>query len=406
VRLATNLEFHYGLVNWFIGQNVMAKPTTRFVVPYLTMVGLLKEEANKLDLGHAFGEMKKSYAKDIAARYPDDPGMTKAMNEVIDRKATLLSRVMERLIEDPHLLSGWLALNRRQYRIEDGKVLWLRNPLGVLNDTYEYLNMQWDPTKPAAEVIWKHDDELLKTAIRFYVALRGTFGLKREEFYKLNDILKNEAPQGGYDAATWERIRAAHLGYEAGNELLGLLFMVAEAVSFFDFRVEPNLDVTIPARLHDAELQARMKKVLVPPPTTKADELVAPYGGMFYRQEAPGRPPFVTEGQHVEKGAPLYIIEIMKMFNTVRAPFACTIDRELFAGADGSVVSKGQPLFKITPDEKFVEVDPKEIDRERRTRTSEHLKAVLMSPYDKLYDTSESSDRDADYLARMFIAAV
>ena len=42
-NLATNLEFHYGLVNWFLGQNVMAKPTTRFVVPYLTLVGKLKE---------------------------------------------------------------------------------------------------------------------------------------------------------------------------------------------------------------------------------------------------------------------------------------------------------------------------------------------------------------------------
>ena len=41
--LATNLEFHYGLCNWFIGNNVMAKPTTRFVVPYLTLVGKLKE---------------------------------------------------------------------------------------------------------------------------------------------------------------------------------------------------------------------------------------------------------------------------------------------------------------------------------------------------------------------------
>jgi len=26
INLATNLPFHYGLVNWFIGQNVMAKP--------------------------------------------------------------------------------------------------------------------------------------------------------------------------------------------------------------------------------------------------------------------------------------------------------------------------------------------------------------------------------------------
>jgi len=56
--LATNLEFHYGLVNWFLGQNVMAKPTTRFVVPYLTLVGKLKEEAAKIDVVYAFLAMK------------------------------------------------------------------------------------------------------------------------------------------------------------------------------------------------------------------------------------------------------------------------------------------------------------------------------------------------------------
>jgi acetyl/propionyl-CoA carboxylase alpha subunit len=406
VNLATNLEFHYGLVNWFVGQNVMAKPTTRFVVPYLTLVGLLKEEANKLDLAFAFSEMRKHYSKEMAAKYPDDPSMAKAMGEIIDRKATLLARVIERLVEEPHLLAGWLSLNRRQYRLEGGKVLWLRNPLGVLNDAYEYLNMAWDPAKPAAEVIWEHDHELLQKAIRFYAALRATFGLRKEEFYKLAEILQSEAPQGGYDADTWAKIRAAHLGYEAGNELLGLLFMVAEAVHFYDFRVEPDLEVTIPARLHDPELQARMKKALVPPPATKSDELVAPYGGMFYRQEAPGRPPFVAEGQHVEKGAPLYIIEVMKMFNTVRAPFACTIDRVVMTGVDGSVVQKGQPLFKITPDEQFVERDPKEVERERRARTAEHLKAVMMSPYEKLYETVEPKDVDAEYLSRMHIAAV
>jgi acetyl/propionyl-CoA carboxylase alpha subunit len=406
VQLATNLEFHYGLVNWFIGQNVLAKPTTRFVVPYLTLVGQLKDEANKLDLPFAFAEMKKHYAALVAAENPGDAAVAKAMNDVIDRKATLLMRPMERLIEDPHLFAGWLALNRRHYRIEDGKLVWIRNPLGVVNDTYEYLNMSHDPKAPAAEVIWRHDHELLQKSIRFYVALRKTFGLRREEFYKLNDILKNEAPQGGYDAATWAQIRAAHLGYEAGNELLGLLFMLAERVRFFDFRVEPSLEVTIPAHLHDPDLQARMKKVLVPPPTTKADELVAPYGGMLYRQEAPGRPPFVAEGTHFEKGQPLYIIEVMKMFNTVRAQFSGTVDKVIFQGTDGTVVQKGQPLFKITPDEKFVARDPKEIERERRVRTAELLQAVVMGPYEKRYDV-EPRDLDVERaVAGMFIAAV
>jgi acetyl/propionyl-CoA carboxylase alpha subunit len=379
VNLATNLQFHYGLVNWFIGQNVMAKPTTRFVVPYLTLVGQLKEEANKLDIGAAFLEMKKHYAKLMATDYPDDPAAVKAMAEVLDRKATLLTRVMERLLEDPHVFAGWLSLNRKHYRHDNGKLVWIRNPLGVLKDSYDYLNMAFDPREPASEVIWEHDHELLAKSIRFYVALRERFGLRKEEFYKLNDILKNEAPQGGYDAETWARIRSAHLGYEAGNEILGLLFMVAESVRFFDFRVEPNLDVVIPEHLNDPDLQARMKKVLVPPPATKADEIVAIGGGMFYRQEAPGRPPFVSEGTHFEKGQPLYILEVMKMFNTMRAPFAGTIDKVLIQGGDGTIIQKGQPLFKITPDERFVPVDPKAVERERRARTTEHLKAVLMT---------------------------
>jgi acetyl/propionyl-CoA carboxylase alpha subunit len=405
IQLATNLQFHYGLVNWFIGQNVMAKPTTRFVVPYLTLVGQLKDESNKVDVAFAFAEMKKHYAAQVAAENPNDPGAAKAMSDVIDRKFTLLTRVMERLLDDPHLLAGWLSINRKNYRMENGKVFWIRNPLGVLNDTYEYLNMSFDPKAPAAEVIWHDDDELLQRAIRFYQSLRSTFGLRKEEFFKLNEILKSEAPQGGYDADTWAKIRAAHLGFEAGNELLGLLFMVGETVRFFDFRVEQNLDVTIPAHLHDVELQARMKKILVPPPSTKADELVAPFGGMLYRQEAPGKPPFVAEGTHFEKGQPLYIIEVMKMFNTVRATFSGTVDKVIMQGGDGTVVQKGQPLFKITPDEKFVAVDPKEIERERRSRTTAHLKAVVMSPYEKLYD-AEPKDADADEAARMFIAAV
>jgi acetyl/propionyl-CoA carboxylase alpha subunit len=377
VGIATNLEFHYGLVNWFIGQNVMAKPTTRFVVPYLTLVGQLKDESNKLDVAFAFSEMKKSYAKKAAADFPDDPSAVKATGEVLDRKGTLLTRPMERLLEDPHLFSGWLSLNRRNYEIRGGKLAWIRNPLGVLKDTYDYLNMSFDPKAPAAEVIWQHDHDLLQKSIRFYQELRKTFGLEKHEFWKLDEILQSEAPQGGYDADTWARIRSAHLGYEAGNELLGLLFMLAEKVKFFDFKVEEDLDVTIPVYLSDPDLQAKMKKVLVPPPSTKADEIVAMCGGMYYGQEGPGKPTFVHDGMHFDKGQPLYIIEVMKMFNTVRAPFSGTVDKIILTGPDGTIVQKGQPLFKITPDEKFVAVDPKEVERERRSRTTEYLKAIL-----------------------------
>ncbi|BDG10201.1 ATP-binding protein [Anaeromyxobacter paludicola] len=392
VNLATNLEFHYGLVNWFIGQNVMAKPTTRFVVPYLTLLGRLKEEASKVDPTFGFVEMKKHYARQAGVEYPGDPAMAKAVAEVLDRKSTLLTRPILRLLEDPHLFAGWLSLFRHNYRIEDGRLIWIRNALGVLNDTYEYLNMVHDPKAPAAEVIWQHDHELIQKPLRFYQQLRHTFGLERQEYYKLDEILRNEAPQGGYDADTWAHIRAAHFGFQSGNELLGMLFMLAEKVRFFDFRVEENLDVTIPEYLNDPELQARMKKVLVPPPATKADEIVAVCGGMYYGQEAPGRPRFVHEGMHFEKGQPLYIIEVMKMFNTVRATFSGTVEKVLMTGGDGTIVQKGQPLFKIVPDEKFVEVDPKEVERERRARTGEYLKAVLTTFAEKFSASEQRAE--------------
>jgi biotin carboxyl carrier protein len=351
----------------------MAKPTTRFVVPYLTLVGKLKEAASKVDVVYAFLAMKKHYA----ALYGGDADISRAVSETLDRKGTLLTRPMEKLLADPHLLSGWLSLNKKNFAIKKGKVTWLRNPLVILEETYEYLNMTWNKKAPAAEVIWTHDDKLLKGALKFYAELREHFGLKKEEFTKLNNILGKDKPQGGYDAATWDQIQAAHQGYEIGNELLGILFMIAEETDFYAFKVEDNLEVTIPDYLNDPDLQAAMKKILVPPPATKADEIVTPGGGMYYAQEAPGMPPFVFEGMHFEKGQPLFILEVMKMFNKVPAPFSGTIDKILIEGGDGTIVSKGQALFKVTPDERFVEVDPKAIEREQRAKTTEYLAAVL-----------------------------
>jgi len=375
--MATNLEFHYGLVNWFLGYNVLAKPTTRFVVPYLTLVGQLREESSKIDPVYAFLQMKRAYAKKMAEQFPDDAKTVKTMSEILDRKGTLVYRPLERLLSDPHLLSGWLSLNRKDFRIEGGKVVWLRNPLVVLEETYAYLNMTMQPDATPAEVIWSHDHEVLQKGLRFYATLRETFKLGKEDYFKLNQILQKDKPQGPYDAAAWAEIQSAHCGFEAGLELLGMAFLVAEHTRFWDFRVEEDLEVTIPAYLNDPDLQVRLKKVLVPPPSTKADEIVAVCGGMYYGQEAPGMPPFVTEGMHFEKGQPLYIIEVMKMFNTIRAPFSGTIDKIIMQGADGTIVQKGQTLFKITPDEMFVEVDPAAIEKERRERTALYLKAIL-----------------------------
>ncbi|RXT19728.1 acetyl-CoA carboxylase biotin carboxyl carrier protein subunit [Rhizobium leguminosarum] len=46
----------------------------------------------------------------------------------------------------------------------------------------------------------------------------------------------------------------------------------------------------------------------------------APVFGVLHRTPAPGEPPFVAIGDEVEQGQTLFIIEAMKVFNTIAAP--------------------------------------------------------------------------------------
>jgi biotin carboxyl carrier protein len=192
---------------------------------------------------------------------------------------------------------------------------------------------------------------------------------------KLDQKLKSKKAPEGFAAEQWQRVREAHLGFQLGLELYGLLPLIGHKAGFYDLRVNDDLTITIPERLFDREHQAKMKKVLVPPPINKSDEIVAVSGGMYYAQEAPGMPHFVEEGQHFELGDPLYIVEVMKMFNKVYAPFAGTVDK-ILVESNGTIVSKGQPLFKVTPDERFVEEDPAEAKARIESNTEKYLGAV------------------------------
>ena len=91
--------------------------------------------------------------------------------------------------------------------------------------------------------------------------------------------------------------------------------------------------------------------------------------GTYYCREAPHLPALVEEGQHFEVGQPLFIIEVMKMFNKVLAPFSGTITRNLMADSDGAVVAKGQAIFEIEPDEVVVVESEEEIAERRRAVT-------------------------------------
>lgn len=139
-----------------------------------------------------------------------------------------------------------------------------------------------------------------------------------------------------------------------------------------DITVNDALEPVFPARFEDPEEQERLRRALAPPPKASANEIVTPMGGTFYAREAPHLPMLIDEGDHFDEGQPLFIIEVMKMFNKVLAPFAGTVKRNRMQDADGSVVQAGQLIFEIEPDEVIVEESADEV-RARRERVTREL---------------------------------
>jgi acetyl/propionyl-CoA carboxylase alpha subunit len=364
IDLATNREFHLGLMKWFLHRNPLAKPTTRFVVPYLTQVGLLAKEARAIDLDYAFHELER---RRIAVLGPQ-------ARQCFDLKETLVERPLRILFNEPHFLSAWLSQHRHDFRVRDGRVTWLRNPVDVLADTYRLLDLTEDDA-PASERIWSHDRTLLDNARSFYARL-GERVPAGTAWPELDERLRRGAPAFGLDAALWARVQSAHLGHQLGLEIVQLVPLLGDRAAFDALRLGDDLVPIIPDRLQDPALQDAMKKELAPPPVARSDEVVAAMGGTYWNREAPQLPAFVEIGAQIEAGQPLYIIEVMKMFNKIYAPFAGRV-LEIFVADNGVTVRKGQPLFRIEPDEKVVSEDPAERTRRIRANTDAYLASVL-----------------------------
>jgi acetyl-CoA carboxylase biotin carboxyl carrier protein len=85
------------------------------------------------------------------------------------------------------------------------------------------------------------------------------------------------------------------------------------------------------------------------PPSEKATEglvaIKAPMLGTFYRTPKPGAPPFVEVGASVSKDDPVCIIEVMKLFNTVKAGVQGRIAQ--ICVEQGQLVEYQQILFLV-----------------------------------------------------------
>lgn len=75
--------------------------------------------------------------------------------------------------------------------------------------------------------------------------------------------------------------------------------------------------------------------------------ITAPLLGTFYVAPEPGAPPFVTVGQQVTEDTTCGLIEVMKVFNSVRAGVTGTIVEVV--AQNGGFVEFGQTLFIVKP---------------------------------------------------------
>ena len=82
----------------------------------------------------------------------------------------------------------------------------------------------------------------------------------------------------------------------------------------------------------------------------------APQVGRFYHRAAPDRPAYVSEGQEVNPGDTLGLIEVMKTFFQVRLgdpalgaglPERARVVRHLVP--DGAEVAQGDPILELAP---------------------------------------------------------
>ncbi len=85
--------------------------------------------------------------------------------------------------------------------------------------------------------------------------------------------------------------------------------------------------------------------LLEPVADSKNHIAVSPMVGTFYRTPSPTSPPFVEEGDHINKGQALCIIEAMKLMNEIESEVSGKIVR-IFP-ENGKPVEFGEKLFEI-----------------------------------------------------------
>lgn len=86
-------------------------------------------------------------------------------------------------------------------------------------------------------------------------------------------------------------------------------------------------------------------EVAAPPAQPQGHTVKSPMVGTFYRASSPGAKPFVEIGDSIKEGETICIVEAMKILNEIEADKSGTVTQILVE--NGQAVEYGQPLYVI-----------------------------------------------------------
>ena len=115
--------------------------------------------------------------------------------------------------------------------------------------------------------------------------------------------------------------------------------------------VEPATPTPQPIATVPVAAPPSLQQVAAAAPSPTASEglvpVTAPMVGKFYSAASPSDPPYVEVGTVVAAGATVGLIEVMKVFTSIKTEIAGTIEEILVS--NGDFVEFGQPLYLIRP---------------------------------------------------------
>ena len=112
--------------------------------------------------------------------------------------------------------------------------------------------------------------------------------------------------------------------------------------------LEESDSLAIEVEAGGMRLTARKGAAAAIPRTDGVAVVRSPMKGTFYRAPAPGEPPFREVGDRVGADDTVCLVEIMKLFNSIPAGVAGTVERFFVDNAEP--VDLGQPIVSIRTD--------------------------------------------------------